>query len=133
MLGYPVNLIKCCLLSFSLPFPIYFATIYSPFTPNYSTFTPNYSAFTPNWKSQDYTPCYTCACLYCPPTVPSWFSYCGVYCRRKRRRRRKRKKQSVPVRPIDRVNMSSTNRDEAGAGLVDKYIVQLKRCIYSVV
>ena len=47
----------------------------------------------------------------------------AVYGRR-RRRRRKIKKRTVAVRPIDRVEMSSTNRDETGAGLVDKYIVQ---------
>ena len=43
---------------------------------------------------------------------------------RRRRRRRKIKKRTVAVRPIDRVKMSSTNRDETGAGLVDKYMVQ---------
>lgn len=48
----------------------------------------------------------------------------------RRRRRRNRKKQSVAVRSIDRVEMSSTNKDETGAGLVDKYIVQLKRYLY---
>ena len=56
-----------------------------------------------------------------------------VYGRRRRRRGRKMKKQSVAVRSIDRAKLSSTNTDEAGAGLVDKYIVQLKRCIHSVV
>ena len=48
----------------------------------------------------------------------------------RRRRRRNRKKQSVAVRSIDRVEMSSTNKGETGAGLVDKYIVQLKRYLY---
>ena len=46
----------------------------------------------------------------------------------RRRRRRTRKKQTV--RSIDRVEMSSTNKDETGAGLVDKYIVQLKRYLH---
>ena len=51
---------------------------------------------------------------------------------RRRRRTRKIKKRTVAVRPMGRAKISSTNRDETGAGLVDKYIVQLKRCIYSV-
>ena len=38
---------------------------------------------------------------------------------RRRRRTRKIKKRTVAVRPMDRAKISSTNRDETGAGLVD--------------